>query len=325
MAQWLYSLIKKDDQDRAPDFARQSHINWARALSHEVLQEHGDTALAQWESVQDHFGGTVKPRRMTETSLVDIFEPLFASMQFATSLVSMASRGEADPWECPGATITWYYATYNAFRAMLAACNQLPQDTHAAAVRALNGGLRPLLPHPFDMVATRGGGEEYDDRLPRHPRIQRTRGGFAAINGAFVEDRPVAQRMLLEYLHGTAAYWTWHTKEKILAKGVYANFKTKAARDERDRQLRSEVNFLDCAYRYCGKANYRDAIFLSYGQAHAGVGLPFVRDLARTARFATLTAVAYVNRRVGPNIADAFAGDLRDNFAGRETFWRDVP
>jgi len=325
MAQWLYGLIKRNDDERAPDFARQSHLNWARALSYEVFHEHGATSTAQWNSVRAHFDAAVNPRNMDGVDLADIFEPLFASMQFSASLLSLASRPEVDPWECPSATINWYYANYNAFRAMFAACNQLPADTHASAIRSLNGGLRRVLPHPFDMVAVRQAGVEYSDRLPRFPRAERVGGGFAAINGAFVEDRAIAQRMLLEYLHGSANYWAEETKEKILARGVYKNFRTNAAKEERDRLLKPEVNFLDCAYRYRGKANYRDAIFLSYGQAHAGAGLPFVRDLAQTARFATVMAIGYVNRRVGPEVAQCFSVDLRENFPGLEMFGRGLP
>lgn len=324
MGQWLYGLIKKDDADRAPDFARQSHLNWARALSHEVIREHGATADAQWASVRAHFERAARPRRTEGGPLADVFEPLFGSVQWAASLVSLASRDVVDPWECPSATVTWYYANYNAFRAMLAACNRLPEDTHAAASRALNGGLRPHLPHPFDMLARRERGESYADTLPHHPAVAREGGPSAAINGPFVESRLVARRMLLEYLHGTANYWREAVKGQILAQGRFADFRTRAARDERDRRLKQEVNFLDCAFRYRGKANHRDAIFLSYGHARAGVGPAFVRDLARTARFATVMAWAYVERRYGRDVVDSFAADLRENFSGLEIFRREI-
>lgn len=324
MAQWLYGLIKKDDADRTPDFARQSHLNWARALSYEIVQEHGATADAQWASVHGHFERVAKSRRTADDVLAGVFEPLFGSIQWAASLVSLASRDAVDPWECPSATVTWYYANYNAFRAMLAACNDIPADTHAAAIRALNGGLRRHLPHPFDMVAARTRGESYSDTLPHRPDAARAGGPSAAINGTFVENRVVAQAMLLEYLHGTAAYWRDATKDQILRQGRFANFKTNAAKEERDRRLKPEVNFLDCAYRYRGKANYRDAIFLSYGHARTAVGPAFIRDLARSARFATVMAWAYVERRFGRDLVKLFSADLRENFSGVEIFRREI-
>jgi hypothetical protein len=324
MAQWLYALIKKDDADRTPDFARQSHLNWARALSYEIVQEHGATADAQWATVRGHFERVAKPRRASDNVLAGVFEPLFGSIQWAASLVSLASRDAVDPWECPSATVTWYYANYNALRAMLAACNDIPADTHAAAIRALNGGLRRHLPHPFDMVASRTRGESYSDTLPHHPKAARAGGPSAVINGTFVENRVVAQAMLLKYLHGTAAYWRDDTKDQILRQGRFANFRTNAAKEERDRRLKQEVNFLDCAYRYRGKANYRDAIFLSYGHARAAVGPAFIRDLARSARFATVMALAYVERRFGSDVVKLFSADLRENFAGLEIFRREI-
>ncbi|MDP9347684.1 MAG: hypothetical protein M3P24_00840 [Gemmatimonadota bacterium] len=193
MAQWLFGLIKKNDEDRTPDFARQSHVNWARALDYEIIQEHGPTPEAQWRALTAHFKGSVKSRKLDDDARVGIFEPLFASVTFASSLISLASRGEVEAWECPSATVTWYYATYNAFRSMIAACNQPVEDTHSAAVHALNGGLRRVMPHPFDMVAVREKDQEYADTLPRHRDAHRL-GGFASINGAFTEDRAVAQR-----------------------------------------------------------------------------------------------------------------------------------
>lgn len=321
MAQWLYGLIKKDDADRTPDFARQSHLNWARALSYEIVAEHGGTADGQWASLRAHFQGTVKPRRHNdEVKLANVFEPLFSSIQWSASLLSLATRNAVDPWECPSATVTWYYANYNAFRAMLAASNDIPADTHAAAIRALNGGVRRHLPHPFDMLAHRERGERYSDSLPHYPDVARAGGQLAAINGAFAENRIAAQTMLLEYLQGTAAFWRDATKEQILGQGRFPNFRTNAAKEERDRRLKEEVNFLDCAFRYRGKANYRDAIFLSYGHARAAVGPAFVRDLARSARFATIMAWAYIERRYSADIVNLFAADLRQNFPGLEIF-----
>jgi hypothetical protein len=325
MGQWLYGLIKEDDADRTPDFARQSHLNWARSLSFEVLQQHGATANEQWASVRRHFEPVVKTRPAADEILAAVFEPLFGSFQWAASLFSLASREVVDPWECPNATVTWYYANYNAFRAMLAAFNNTPEDTHAATIRALNGGLRRQLPHPFDMIALRERGEKYSDHLPHYPKVERAGGPSAAINGSFREDRLLAQRMLLEYLHGSAMFWRDSTKRQILAKGRFQNFKSKEAQEERDRKLRQEVNFLDCAFRYRGKANYRDAIFLSYGPARAGVGPAFVRDLARSARFAALMAWAYVDRRLGSEVVTEFTTDVRKNFSGLEIFRREIP
>lgn len=325
MSEWLYGLIKKSDDDRAPDFARQSHMNWARALSYELNAEHGATVVDQRAALRKHFEGSVKPRKVDEDHLVDVFEPLFGSIQGSTSLVSLASRDVVDAWECPTATVTWYYAVYNAFRAMFAARDRLPADTHASAVNALNGELRTLLPHPFDMVAERIKGEKYEDKLPHYLTERRAGGRSAAINGAFSNNRTVARQIILEYLHGSAGYWAEVTRNKIVAKGPYENFKTKAAQEVRDRALKPAVNFLDCAYRYRGKANYRDAIFLSYGQAHARVGLPFVKDLANSGRFVTMMAAAYVRARLGSDAVGAFAADMKENFPGFKTFWSDLP
>ena len=40
MDKWLYKEVLKEDNLRAPSFARQSTINWMKALRFEIINEH---------------------------------------------------------------------------------------------------------------------------------------------------------------------------------------------------------------------------------------------------------------------------------------------
>ena len=77
---------------------------------------------------------------------------------------------------------------------------------------------------------------------------------------------------LFSYLKGTAEFEREKMENRILnmnefkALGVN-NFRTKKARKYRDNKLsKITINFLTQSFRYRGKANYRDSIYLSYGE-----------------------------------------------------------
>lgn len=67
--------------------------------------------------------------------------------------------------------------------------------------------------------------------------------------------------MLLQYLLGTAGHYAERTK-KQLSLQFPGGFKSAAARAARDGRLEKALGLIHCAFRYRGKANYRDALYL---------------------------------------------------------------
>jgi len=184
-------------------------------------------------------------------------------------------------------------------RAMLHTQNLPEVQTHAKTIRSVNSNLGAHLPHPLNVVANRTKGEQYEPILPSYPAATSV---DLLLN--FVEDRSVAQGMLLRYMKGTADWEAEQTKQQMLSERSfpYKDFRTKDARELRDKRLQDVVKFLHCAFRYRGKANYRDAIFLLYGQQEFRSDTTFIRDLAESARFASLCALAYAERKLGRNL-----------------------
>jgi hypothetical protein len=135
--------------------------------------------------------------------------------------------------------------------------------------------------------------------------------------------------MLLAYLRGTATYYTEGVKAALLASrdfrvNGWRDFRGREARRARDARLQQKIyNFLHVAFRYRGKSNYRDAIFLSYGAQRLEVGRPFIADLAYTARFTTICALAYVEMRA-PADYQRFREDLAQTFDGGRVFWGEL-
>lgn len=328
MPEWLFDIIGQSEPSRRPDFARMSALNWMHALSSEIDAEHGRSVEEQWRACQANFESVV-PRDVQH--LAAVFEPLFGAITYATSLASLAQQTSVAPWRCPGAIVEWYYAIYGAMRAILSACDQPAPDKHARVADALNGQIRERLPHPFDLHAVWLKNEDYRPELPHHPMTQARLGSVNPLTESFNGTRQHAQEMLLAYTRGTARYYVADIKQALLGtrefkKAGWHEFKAKAPRAERDRRLaKKELNILHLAFRYRGKSNYRDAIFLAYGAGQPEDGLAFVTHLANVARFATLCALAYVERRCGPGPYESFRQDLREQFRGGDHFRAELP
>jgi hypothetical protein len=317
MSEWLLDIITAADSKRRPDFAQQSALNWMKALAHEISAEHGNGFDAQWEAVEKSFAAVKK--RSSVPHQAQVYEPLYAATTFAASLASLASQTAVEAWQCPGAIVEWYYAVYNSLRAMLAAYDTPGPEKHTATANAVNGGVRRLLPHPLNMRAMHLKNEKFQPELPSVGSTKAA--GTSALTEAFDGTRPHAQQMLLSYMSGTADFYVGKVKESLLGHDLkklkLADFRTKVAQEIRNKRLsRCEYNFLHVAFRYRGKANYRDAVFLAYGRQQLADGGDFATDLAHVARFVLIVALVYVKRRVGDDTFDKFTKDLGANFRG---------
>lgn len=319
---WLYEEVLKVDADREPQFAVQSAFNWMKALRTEIEGEHGLTATEQYASCTAHFIQAMQPAA-TPAATGQVFEPLYASLVYAVSLSMAAERLQDVLPAQPTAVVTWYYAQYFSARAMLASVGQEVDDTHMAVARAVANNLANALPHPLNMRAVRKSGEAYAPSLPAKPQAAPF-DLLQSISG----DRSRAQGMLLQYLNGTADFYADKTKDRLRANHKLRDFRTKVARQLRDKALERQLGFHHCAFRYRGKANYRDAVFLTYGSRVPSAATAYLADLAAVARFSFLCAVAFVGRRVGQSDVRLFASDLLANLRGLDVsnpamyFWK---
>ena len=319
---WLYDQVVAEQGDRTPYFSEQSALNWMRALSFEISRENGENSREQFQSCRAALHRQAKPAQRT-LSLASVFEPLFGAVTNAMSLSRLAL--DPAPFHRPSAVVTWYYAVYGAVRAMFAAAGQVVGDHHSVAMKAFASVLRTRLPHPLNMYARHLKQEEYAVVLPAYPNV-----ASMNISGAFDPSAKTSQGMLLEYLSGTARWYTGRTKEQLRKRRGISDFRKKVDREARDQALQKDIAFLHCAFRYRTKANYRDAIYLTYGAREFTVASAFAEDLAVVARFAVLCAFAFCEWLVGQEQLQSFLVDLDQNIRGinqskpMEAFWREI-
>jgi hypothetical protein len=304
---WLLkNLFTYGDQPK-PRFAFQGTVNWMRGLS--ILSEN-DFSHQQLRQFYRH----IQRRRANEESDVLAYECLMMSMHNVSALDSLEAIENPYPI-VRSAIVAWYYATYYAAKAMLAASSGADSQTHAAAGKAWQSEIivPGLAKNPFDLSIS--------DLTPTNVRqvITTLRGGNKNDLNVEPTNRDTAFGAIYSYLKGTAEYEQWRLKEKVkdsaaYKQGGYTSFRSNAAKELRDAKLRqAHVNFLVQAFRYRGKANYRDAIYLSYGRDDTDRLRQYVTDLGTVGGAFSLMAAHYVSKRVVRNDWAQFVADIKEH------------
>jgi uncharacterized protein (UPF0332 family) len=309
MSQWLLNRLFEAKVQANPQFAFQGTVNWMRALA-EIVNS-GSTSDAELNRV---YGG-VSRRAVNTTSDTSVFENIFMAHHNLASLSSINTDIEYPYDTCRSAIVSWYYTTYFSASAMIAASSGSTQETHAATAKVWQADIieNDLIPYPFNLylsslVTTTMEGE-----------IETYRDGNPYDLNDYADSDEIAHGAIVSYLKGTHGYKKWESEERIKnsrefkALGV-ANFRKNVARELRDNVLeRGYVNYLVQAFRFRGKANYRDSIFLSYGPDKEEIISQFTTDLLDVSNAFIRSAALYASKRVERGSWDEFIDDIDEN------------
>lgn len=302
---WLLNRLFDHGDQPTPRFAFQGTVNWMRALS---IYTNGsefshDSLRSFYQSVQR--------RTANEVGDTLALECLTMAMHNVSALDSM--EGIENPYPIVrSAIVSWYYATYYSSKAMLAANSGTDPQTHASAGKIFQSEIvgRGLVKRPFDLSVT--------NLIPSNIKIEidSLRSGNSHDLNTLPEGEEMAFGALCSYLKGTAEYEKWRLEEQVKSSSAYRNggfnsFRTNDAKALRDSKLSpANVNYLVQAFRYRGKANYRDAIYLSYGSDQSDRLNQFVEDLCDVSRAYTLMAAHFLARRIVRLDWDSFVEDI---------------
>ena len=305
---WLLDRLFDHQHQPTPRFAFQGTVNWMRALS--ILVDEGSFSR---DSLRG-FYSQVQRRQPNQEADTLAFECLLMAIHNVSAI--QKARDLDEPYSfVRSAIIGWYYATYYASKSMFAAATGADPQTHSKTGKIWQTDIasRNLAVTPFDL--------NYADLTPSN-----TERSIAALRNGNTHDLNVtptnheqAFGAAISYLKGTAEYEQSRLEDEVRDSSEFklqgfANFRTNAAKALRDAKLSgAHVNFLVQAFRYRGKANYRDAIYLSYGADNSGTLTVFVGDLANVARAFSLMAAHYLSRRVVRDNWQSFVADIRAN------------
>jgi hypothetical protein len=298
--------------DDIPDavFALPSTVNWMRAMA--ILVGSLDVGYGTGRG----FYQRVQRKSLPDRQLNSIYEQLlFALNQLATLDVLATAPNKADVARI--GIVTWYYGVYGAASAMIAAADGSFPETHAATARQWDRqfAVPGLVMPPFADRIGRLCKVDVEEAL----RGPRARGKHSLTTGP--ETVNDAWGCVAEYLSGSAGWEQWNLQQAVRESSAFrdlgvSDFKTKAARALRDEAFgRRSICFLHEAFRYRGKANYRDAIYLAYGKSVPKTLEGFIADLRVVLAAFSGMAAAYCAARVGRDEWDWFVGDLAERRA----------
>ncbi len=309
MGQWLLNRLFDAKDQADPQFAFQGTVNWMRALAEIVNSGYvSDVELSKI------YGG-VRRRPINTSSDTSVFENVFMAHHNLASLSSI-NNDIGSPYDtCRSAIVAWYYATYFSASAMIAASSGSTQETHAATAKVWHADIveKGLIPYPFNLYLSSLVTTTLEDEIA----IYRDRNTFDLND--YAKNEEMAHGAVVSYLKGTHGYKKWVAEERIRrsrefkALGV-GDFRKKVAREFRDGVLeKGHVNYLVQAFRFRGKANYRDSIFLSYGPDKEEIIAQFTVDLLDVSRAFVRSASFYASRRVERGSWGEFINDVEEN------------
>lgn len=309
MPNWLLDRLFNAGDQAEPRFAFQGTVNWMRALAEVV-----NSGVCDDDELKSLYRRV--PRRPVNIEADTlVFQNMHMAYHNLASLEAM-NNDALDKYDiCRSAIVSWYYSVYFASSAMVAASSGSVQETHTATAKVWQADIveKNLIPYPFDLhlsslVTTTAEAE-----------ISAYRGNNIYDLNHCAQDPEMAHGAIVSYVKGTHKYKKWEAEERIKTSREFKalnveNFRKKVARELRDKTLdKGQVNFLIQAFRYRGKANYRDSIFLSYGDNNEGTIDQFVEDLNDVAFGFLRAASRYCSARVERGTWALFVEDIENN------------
>ncbi|MCP5273948.1 MAG: hypothetical protein H6936_03650 [Burkholderiales bacterium] len=311
MTQWLYNRLKDEDPNIQPGFALQSSINWSKALR--IICDEGQFERSELKNKYR----SVQRRSKDQKGDTNTFECTFMAFHQYASLTRIFEYNEAHYDLIRSAIISWYYGIYNAASAMIAATDGSAQETHTSTANAWNHQLNTqnqiLEPFNYCLSTLVKKDVESEIKLLREENsydLNQTPTNYRSAYGACIS-----------YLKGTA-----DREREILENRMkndrefknlkVPNFRTKVAREYRDKKLQGKgTAFLHQAFRFRGKANYRDAIYLSYGRENSDRISELIENLIISLKSFIMMSCHYSERRVERGTWKVFYDDIKNHSA----------
>lgn len=309
MSQWLLDRLFEAKDQSEPWFAFGGTMNWMRALAEAV-----NSGSTSDEKLSDIYR-KVQRRSVNKAADTSVFENMFMAHHNLASLHSLNEDIKSPYDTCRSAIVAWYYAAYFSASAMVAASSGSTQEKHTSTAKVWQADIveKKLIPYPFDMhlpsLVTK----------PMEGKIATYRGDNKYNLNDRAENLEMAHGALVTSLKGTHDYQKSEAEKRIKKTREFKalsvdNFRTKAARELRDNTFKNgQVNYLVQAFRFRGKANYRDSIFLSYGPDQKYFINQFIEDLLVASRGFIRSAAYYASKRVERGAWGEFISDIEGN------------
>jgi hypothetical protein len=308
----LQGTLNGGPSDRNPQFALNSTFNWAKALA---ILCRSDISK---ESAKRFYDGKQSNSSPCDKAINSAFEELVFSLHELAALKAMVeANNEATFYR--SSIVAWYYAIYHGAKAMVCIQSQQSPEAHIPLANLWLDNLakRELIMPPFNLFLDSLVEKSYIEAL--------TSKGYSpkvTVNQV-PNNREEAYAAHLSYFKGCADRDQDVAKQELRKKQNLESFRTTAAKQLRDERLgKKKLGFLHMAYRFRGKANYRDSIYVAlnsdirqatFKQFVSDEKPPFIQHLYESARAFITMAAAFCFSKIGGALRESFIKDFQEN------------
>jgi len=310
MKEWILNKLYEAKSPSTPRFAIQGTVNWMNCLAYFI-----DNSQYFTNNSLIDFYQTVPLQENKVNSIPLIIENMIMAYHNYSALEIFDTLEKYPNEICRAAIVSWYYSIYFTGSAMVAAATGTQQENHSTTAKVWLNELvnRNFILEPFNFKVDSLVKNQYKQQ------IKNTRNGNTfdlSYKPTNIED---SKGGILSYLQGTADYLREQKEQKMKNDKEFknlnvSNFRTKIAREYRDARLvKAKVGFLHEAFRYRGKANYRDSIYLTYGNDYSNEIRQLCKDLKQVSFYFQRMASTYIEKRIGKSDWSFFINDLCEN------------
>lgn len=195
---------------------------------------------------------------------------------------------------------------------MIAAQTGSIQDNHTQTAKSWDNQFsqRGLVMHPFDLRVSTCIKKAADTEIDTYRLVPKSN----LVNSPkSIHD---AHGYICSYLSGSRGWWAWRAEQDLKKAGEFkslnvSDFRTKAAQRLRDQRLSGQaVSFLHQAFRFRGKANYREALYLAHGKHVENIVKSFTSDMHDVLEGFLCMAGAFSFKCLGDELRDNFIVDI---------------
>jgi hypothetical protein len=300
---WYIKLLIKEQKiypkkiyEKDYKFAFEGTVNWMRALS--LIIEEKSNLLDRYMTYLDK---KIKKYYKHDDDFSIIFNNILMSFHYLNSIKTINNFLEKKTVSSVTRTqiINWYYAVYYSAKAMNWAENKLYSEQHSGVAKDWHELVkRNLIMEPFNLYLPTLVEKDYEKEIKKYKRVFKVPEISRPLK--YPKNTDYAYSAIISYLRGTAKFYKKKKEDELKDKHKINNFRSKKNKEIRDKYLdKYYVNFLHEAFRYRGKANYRDSIFLIYKKEDKKEEIlyRFMKDLENVGETFIKMSLIFINKK----------------------------
>tara|TARA_B110000093_G_scaffold173904_1_gene206528 strand:- start:2261 stop:3259 length:999 start_codon:yes stop_codon:yes gene_type:complete len=260
--QLILLKLKKDSGLGHPDskYATPAMYNWVKSLAM-IIDSSDDFSH---ENLVKLYSGKPRLKEDEDAKFIALtYDNVMMALNYHSSLKAMLNHSNHSDFLING-IISWYYSIYNSAKAMLTANMQPLEDPNHSTVAQrwyCDFVLTHKIPAPFNIgVSSLSKNEE---KALDYKEDAREINYNLYKNPNNINEAEIAVKM---YLSGVIKNEREKVEKRVKKDYKIEDFRKKINSIKRDEAFvkSRHIGFLNMAFRYRGKANYRDALFLTY-------------------------------------------------------------